>query len=124
MSKKSNQFSPEVRERAVRMVLEHWGEQGDWRGWFVEMGEYHRLLKSGGTMGIIVPIGMDAFADPGHTRFFTPNHFYMLNQHWYEWAIKQAMAVTDYRWFWKKDFNVRHCEIIGDHHVAAILEKP
>ena len=26
MSKKSNQFSPEVRERAVRMVLEHRGE--------------------------------------------------------------------------------------------------
>ena len=26
MSKKSKQFSPEVRERAVRMVLEHRGE--------------------------------------------------------------------------------------------------
>jgi len=26
MSKKSNKFSPEVRERAVRMVLEHRGE--------------------------------------------------------------------------------------------------
>ena len=26
MSKKSNQFSPEVRERAVRMVREHRGE--------------------------------------------------------------------------------------------------
>ena len=26
MSKKSNQFSPEVRERAVRMVIEHRGE--------------------------------------------------------------------------------------------------
>ncbi|MBT9551406.1 MAG: hypothetical protein IV088_11190, partial [Hydrogenophaga sp.] len=26
MSKKSNQFSPEVRERAVRMVQEHRGE--------------------------------------------------------------------------------------------------
>ena len=26
MSKKSNRFSPEVRERAVRMVLEHRGE--------------------------------------------------------------------------------------------------
>ena len=26
MSKKSNQFSPEVRERAVRMVLEHRGQ--------------------------------------------------------------------------------------------------
>ena len=26
MSKKSNRFSPEVRERAIRMVLEHRGE--------------------------------------------------------------------------------------------------
>ena len=26
MSKKSNRFSPELRERAVRMVLEHRGE--------------------------------------------------------------------------------------------------
>jgi transposase len=26
MNKKSNRFSPEMRERAVRMVQEHWGE--------------------------------------------------------------------------------------------------
>ena len=31
MSKTTNKFSPEVRERAIRMVLDHTGEQDETR---------------------------------------------------------------------------------------------
>src|SRR3990167_10164320 len=37
-------------ELAAYDSLEHWGQQGDWRGWFDEMAEYHRVRKPGGTV--------------------------------------------------------------------------
>ncbi len=103
--------------------MEHWGRQGDWRGWFAEMSEYHRILKPGGTMGVLVPIGPDAFADPGHTRFFQANHFHMLRQSWYEEQLAAGRPVTDYRWTWKKNFEIPFMQTYGGHHLAVVLEK-
>jgi SAM-dependent methyltransferase len=81
--------------------MEHWGKQGDWRGWFGEMSEYHRILKPLGTMGILVPINDDSLADPGHTRFFHAN----------------------YLWYWKLNFDILYLEKQEDHHLAVILRK-
>ncbi len=103
--------------------LEHWGRQGDWNGWFSEMAEYHRILKPGGLMGIIVPIGLDAFADPGHTRFFQGNHFCMLNQQWYADKLAAGLPMTDYRWFWRLNFDVLHLDASSGHHLVVMLRK-
>lgn len=104
-------------------AMEHWGRQGDWRGWFTEMAEYHRILKPGGTMSILVPIGTDALADPGHTRFFQQNYFGFLSQKFYELNEVKATCFTDYRWYWKLDFDILYMEEIGGHHLAVVLRK-
>lgn len=107
--------------------LEHWGKQGDWRAWFDEMAEYHRLLKPNGRFAALVPVGTDHFADPGHTRFFSLNHFLFLHQAWYDEARRTGAAVTDYRWYWKRDFKPLALTWGGDslasHHLAILLEK-
>lgn len=100
-------------------VLEHLGTQGDWRGYFDEFADYWRILKPGGRFYIAVPIGESAFADPGHTRFFQTNHFRLLSQRAYD----ESTDITDYRWYWKRDFEVLHLEEIGGCHLLAVLEK-
>lgn len=114
-----NQFD----ELAAYDVLEHLGRQGDWRGWFNEMAEYWRILKPGGLFGILVPVGTDHFADPGHTRFFGMNHFSFLNQDFYKKCLDENIPVTDYRWYWKKNFNIKFIIEKDGHHIATMLEK-
>lgn len=104
-------------------TLEHWGRQGDFRGWFHECGEYWRILKPGGMMSILVPIGQDALADPGHTRFFQANWFGFLSQAFYEGNNQLKTCYTDYRWLWKRNFDVLYMKEHGGHHLAVVLRK-
>ena len=104
-------------------VLEHQGRQGDWRGWFDEMAEYHRILKPNGLFGIVVPIGEDALADPGHTRFFQKNYFGFLNQMFYAKNLELGTQMTDYRWYWKLNFDIISMTVEGGHHLGVILRK-
>jgi len=103
--------------------LEHIGKQGDWREFFVEFGEYHRILNNNGRLFITVPIGEDALADPGHSRFFHINHFGFLNQEFYDRNRDLHTTATDYRWFWKKNFDVDFMEKQDNHHIAVVLRK-
>ena len=102
-------------ELHVYDVLEHLGTQGDWRGFFEEFTEYHRLLKPNGLMFIIVPHWSNvwAFADPGHTRVLPAEIFTFLDQDNYT-DVGQS-AKTDYRGIWKHSFKLIHCEQTTGH---------
>lgn len=89
-------------------VLEHIGNQGDWKGFFREWSEYHRILKQVGFFFLTVPNGIDevAWGDPGHTRRINGVTLAFLNQHEYERQLKEGIPMTDYRSVWKGHFSL------------------
>jgi SAM-dependent methyltransferase len=92
-------------------VLEHTGAQGDWRFFFNQWMDFWRILKPGGQFfGHSPEWNSDwAWGDPGHTRVITQNSFGFLMQTEYTSQIG-VTCMTDYRSFYKADFDVRHID--------------
>lgn len=93
-------------------VLEHLGQQGDWRAFFDEWGEWYRLLKPGGVFCGISPRWDSAWCwgDPGHTRAVTAESMTYLSQDEYTKQVG-VTPMTDYRFCWKGDFNAIHLAV-------------
>lgn len=86
-------------------VLEHLGQQGDWRTFFEEFTEWYRILKPDGVLCGISPRWDRGWAwgDPGHTRIISPQCFTYLDQGAYTAQIG-VTAMTDYRFVYRADF--------------------
>ena len=86
-------------------VLEHTGQQGDWKFFFAQFEEFWRILKPGGYFVASVPAWDRewAWADPGHTRIIAKNTLLFLSQKFYEDEVGKS-AASDYRPFYKADF--------------------
>lgn len=90
-------------------VLEHIGKQGDWKQWFSEWSEWHRILKPDGFFFGTSPTFDSpwAWGDPGHTRIVSGEALTFLEQPAYTKQIG-VTAMTDYRFVYKADFDLIH----------------
>ena len=88
-------------------VLEHTGQQGDWRFFFNQFYELWRIMKPNAYLCCAVPAWDSkwAWGDPGHTRIISEASLAFLNQNEYKLQIGKT-AMTDYREWWKGDFDL------------------
>ena len=88
-------------------VLEHCGAQGDWRFFFNQFDEIHRILKPGGYFIATCPNWDSpwAWGDPGHTRIISPESLVFLVRSEYEVQVGKT-AMTDYRGAYEGDFEL------------------
>jgi SAM-dependent methyltransferase len=90
-------------------VLEHLSTQGDFRFFFQQFEEFHRILKPGGWFIGTCPVWHDAWAwgDPGHTRIISQESLIFLSQQEYITQIdEEKRAMTDYRGIYEADFEL------------------
>lgn len=103
-------------------VLEHVGQQGDWRFFLDQFSDFWRVLKPGGLFFAITPHWQSkwAWGDPGHTRIIGAEHLVYLSQAEY---VKQVgkTPMTDYRHWYKADFALRFLDE-SNEKVAFALE--
>ncbi len=87
-------------------VLEHCGKQGDYKFFFAQFTEFHRILKPGGYLAGSCPAWDRewAWGDPSHVRVITPSSLRFLEQSFYVAEIGKTSA-SDFRGIYKVDFN-------------------
>lgn len=85
-------------------ILEHTGQQGDWRFFFAQFSEFWRILKPGGYFIGSCPKWDSpwAWADPGHSRVICPQSLIFLDQESYGQVGNTPM--TDYRHVYSASF--------------------
>lgn len=105
-------------------VLEHTGQQGDWRFFFAQFSEFWRILKPGGyLMGTSPAPGCPwAWGDPGHTRIMSREAFTFLNQEQYTSQVGRT-PMTDYRHVYKADFEPMLLDIEATGNVFSYVLK-
>lgn len=81
-------------------VMEHYGKQGDFKGFFCGMRELWRILKPGGLLIAGTPLWNDlwAWSDPGHTRVISRGTLAYLTKKHYEEGLGTTPS-SDYRRF-------------------------
>lgn len=104
-------------------VLEHVGQQGDWKFFFAQWSDLWRILKPGGHFVGVSPHPTSpwAFGDPGHTRVLSPECLTYLSQAEYQKQVG-VTAMTDYRFCYAADFQVVHCEILANRNFVWVLK--
>lgn len=96
-------------------VLEHCGRQGDYRFFFRQFEEFHRILKPNGKFVATVPLPTSpwAWGDPSHTRIFPKEWLTFLRQDSYEEQVGKT-SLSDFRNIYKADFDVLMAEEQND----------
>lgn len=87
-------------------VLEHLGQQGDYRLFFKQFEAFHRALKPGGHFLATCPSrhSVWAWGDPSHSRVLQKEQLVFLRQSSYDAVGKTA--ISDFRHIYKADFEI------------------
>jgi SAM-dependent methyltransferase len=102
-------------------VLEHTGTQGDWKFFFEQFSELHRILKPNGVLAASVPKwdSMWAWGDPSHKRVLNAGTLTFLMQKEYEKQVGKT-AMSDFRFCYKADFELILTTFMGDSFYFAL----
>lgn len=86
-------------------VLEHTGNQGDWKFFFDQFAEFYRILKPNGLIYGSCPNWDSpwAWGDPSHKRVINNGTLVFLSQDEYKKQVGKT-PMTDFRHYWKGDF--------------------
>ncbi len=101
-------------------VLEHTGNQGDYKFFFAQFEEFWRILKSGGfLLGSAPKIGnVWVWGDPGHSRVIQKETLIFLSQEFYSDGKKDP--ASDYRWCYKGDFGLAEIQETANHLIFVL----
>jgi predicted SAM-dependent methyltransferase len=104
-------------------VLEHVGAQGDYKTFFAQFTEFHRLLKTGGYFMATCPSRHSrwAWGDPSHTRILQKEQLHFLSQENYDKEVGKT-SMSDFRSIYSADFETHWVEE-GQEHFKFILKK-
>lgn len=96
-------------------ILEHTGQQGDYKFFFAQFSDFWRILKPGGTLSATVPRWdrVWAWGDPSHKRIINAGTLVFLSQKEYE-KQNGVTSMSDYRYIYKADFNITLVEEVGN----------
>lgn len=102
-------------------VLEHIGAQGDYKTFFAQFTEFHRILKPDGLFCATVPHWQSlwVWGDPSHTRHINEGTLAFLSQKEY---VKQVgkTSMSDFRRLYHADFDILHTECAGESLVFIL----
>ena len=92
-------------------VLEHLGQQGDYKLFFAQFSEFYRILKPNGYMLATCPSrhSVWAWGDPSHTRIVQPESLVFLSQPMYTHNVGKN-SMSDFRYIFKDDFEIMFTE--------------
>jgi hypothetical protein len=100
-------------------VLEHTGQQGDWRFFFRQFDDFWRVLRPGGHLFGICPRADSVWAwgDPGHTRIVSVESLGYLCRPMYG-----APPRTDYRPWFVGDWDLIYAQNQDEHRFGFVLQ--
>lgn len=101
----------------VYEVMEHLGQQGDYKTFFAQWAEFWRILKPGGFLlgSSPSPQADWAWGDPGHTRIIGPECLTYLVQTEYDEQVGKTQ-MTDYRFCYAADYDLVFSDATTDQH--------
>jgi SAM-dependent methyltransferase len=96
-------------------VLEHLGQQGDYKLFFAQFSEFWRLLKPNGHLLATCPSrnSVWAWGDPSHTRIIQLEQLVFLSQEEYRIQIGKT-PMSDFRNIYKADFETMYQDDDGE----------